>query len=150
MSDEGLPRPTSEEDSAALGEATPAPDAREHAEITALAQLVTVKDDFELSGAARARGLLGLERALVQHTRKKRATVALVWSLPVAAAVLFAWLLPLSPAPEGPPPATPALLEAQNAHLTARLTGAPIARDEYDRAQKAYRQELLLALEKRR
>lgn len=150
MSDDGLPRHVSEEDRSRLDEATAPPDAREHAELTAIAKLVAVKDDFELSGDARARGLLRLERDLDQHARKKRPVVTLWWSLPVAAAVLFAWLLPMSPAPEDSPPATPALLEAQNAHLTARLTGVPDAREEYDLAQKAYRQQLLLALEKHR
>jgi hypothetical protein len=150
MSDERLSRTVSAEDSALLGGSTPSPEAREHAELTALADLVSVKDHFELSLEARARGLEQLGRELRARAKRKRPIVPLWWSLPVAAAVLLAWLLPMTPASESAAPTTPALLEAQNAHLTARLTGLHIPRDELEQAQKSYREELLAALEKAR
>lgn len=150
MSDERISRNVSEEDSFPLGGSSRPPDAREHAQLTALADLVSVKGHFELSPGARARGLEQLERDLTARAKRKRPIVSLWWSLPVAAAVLLAWLLPMTPAGESAAPTTPALLEAQNAHLTARLTGVHSPRDELERAQKSYREELLAALEKAR
>lgn len=150
MSDERLSRNVSEEDSVPLGGSTSSPDAREHARLTALADLVSVKDHFELSPSARARGLEQLQRDLNTGAKRKRPIVSPWWSLPVAAAVLLAWLLPVTPAAESAPPTAPALLEAQNAHLTARLTGLHSPRDELDQAQKVYRDELLAALERAR
>lgn len=150
MTDERLSRNVSDEDGAPLGGSTPAPDAREYAKLTALADLVSVKDHFELSPGARARGLEQLAKDLNVRAPRKRAIVPFWWALPVAAAILLAWLVPLAPLGESPAPRTPALLQAQNAHLTARLTGLHIPRDELDQAQKSYREELLAALEKAR
>ena len=150
MSDERLPRTVREEDSVPLGGSTKPLSVREHAELTALADLVATEAQFELSPEARSRGLLQLETLLDARAKRKGPIVTLWWSVPVAAAVLLAWLLPMNPAREAAPPVAPALLEAQNAHLTARLTGLPMPRDELDQAQKVYRDELLAKLEKSR
>lgn len=150
MSDELVPRVLAPETE--LENETP-PTPAEHTMLVELGSLLTLASQFELSTEARQRGLAELDvhlEARATQRRRARPVLSLWWALPVAAAVAIAWLLPLAPEKMAVPRQTPALLEAQNAHLTARLTGAPLFRDDLERARASYRQELLATLEKGR
>jgi len=122
----------------------------EQAELAELEALLEAKNHFELSAGARKQGLadlLGqLERPKVRKL-SRRPSAVVWWSLPLAAAVILAWLVPLGPERAPVSPRASALMEAQNAHLTARLTGAPLPREELDRVQAEYRHDLLASLE---
>jgi hypothetical protein len=128
-----------------------------------LGALLRVEGEFELSPAARERGRAELEALLREgagrgkvtepaHGRRRRARPpAWLWlAVPLAAAMLFAWLLPRYQRAVPAPAASATLAVAQSALLTAELTGAPIPRDELERATQAYRQELLATLERGR
>lgn len=123
---------------------------QERHDLEELGALLTAAQDFELAPAARARGRAELE-ALLQAQKTKRRTRPWLWAaVPLAAAILFAWLDPLGLRTAVPPRAPSELARAQSDLLTAELTGAPVARDDLDRATRVYRQELLAALEKGR
>lgn len=150
MSDDLLPTSLDREGSTELGGEDAPLTESERADLSALAHLVGQAPHFELPLEARARGLAELESLLDRHEKRRSRTKPVVswwWSVPLAAAVLLAWLLPLSPerAPVAVEPDE--LAVAQNAVLTARLTGGPIPEGELERAQTAYREKLLASLE---
>jgi|GEM_PF-2876935 len=141
----GVDAPLSDDERQALGE---------------LAALLRVADELELSAAARARGRADLETLLcptpargevIQPRLRRTRPLAWVWlAAPLAAAILFAWLVPRPRRALPAPAATAELAVAQSALLTAELTGAPVPREDLERATLAYRQELLATLEQGR
>jgi hypothetical protein len=134
--------------------------AEERHELEQLGTLLRSARDFDLAPAARAHGRAELEALLQERTapvrakrtppRRLQARPWLWLAAPLAAGILFTWLDPLS-LRHAPAPAAPTELAiAQSALLTAELTGAPVARDDLERATRTYRQELLASLEKGR
>jgi hypothetical protein len=152
MSDELIPSSLDPDAVAELGESDAELTPDEHQGLTELATLLTVAARFELSPEARRQGLTALDVALESRAGRaqRRPIVSWWWSVAALAAISLAWLLPLSPERAPALPTAPALLEAQNAHLTSRLTGAALPRDDLERAQTEYRQELLAKLEGKR
>jgi len=148
MSDDLVPRIVAPDATEELGGSDAAITADEHRELSELAALLASSAHFELSPEARQRGLSALDVELSRRAErsKQRPIVSWWWSLPALAGISLALFLPLAPARAPAPPTAPVLLEAQNAHLTSRLTGAHLTRDDLERAQTDYRQELLAKL----
>lgn len=121
--------------------------AAEKEELEQFEALLRAKDHFELSETALQRGLVELDALLDRKERRKATSKRVLWLLvpfPLAAALLVHW----SAGGKDFSPASPELVEAQSALLTAKLTGAPLPRDDLEAATRSYRQALLARLER--